>query len=227
MYKFGEAFCRWVAETYGEEALLALIDNAWRDVDFRKVAEVVLHGEWPALSAEWTDWVRAQYLRELPETTSPTLASPAVAARGFNFKPVVRTQEAAPAAPRPKGTFPLTLVNRDNKPLGGTCMTSAGAGGGQGKACDSCNVLDSEMTKLRNEIKRHGFPTPDGVHNGPCHVHMQHAHTIGPDGSLYACPGFTGELSQSTGHIDDRRDPLGDSRCEHGGADRRAGDGRR
>jgi len=45
------------------------------------------------------------------------------------------------------------------------------------------------------------------VHNGPCHVHMQHAHTIGPDGSLYACPGFTGDLGLSTGHIDDRRDP--------------------
>ena len=51
------------------------------------------------------------------------------------------------------------------------------------------------MTFLREETKRHGFPTPDGVHNGPCHVHIEHAHTIGPDGSLYACPGFTGELA--------------------------------
>ena len=125
-----------------------------------------------------------------------------------NFKPVVRTTEPVSAQPRLKGVFPLTLVNSDSKPLGGTCMTAAGSGGGAGKACDSCNVLDDEMTHLRNEIKRHGFPTPDGVHNGPCHVHMVNAHTIGPDGSLYACPGFTGELSQSTGHIDNRRDPL-------------------
>jgi uncharacterized protein len=35
---------------------------------------------------------------------------------------------------------------------------------------------------------------------------MQHAHTIGPDGSLYACPGFTGEKTHSTGHIDDRQE---------------------
>ena len=54
------------------------------------------------------------------------------------------------------------------------------------------------MTFLRDETRRHGFPTPDGVHNGPCHVHMKHAHTIGPDGSLYACPGFTGEKA----HVD-------------------------
>jgi uncharacterized protein len=118
-----------------------------------------------------------------------------------NFKPVIRTQ--APA----KGILPLTPVNGDGKPLGGTCMTSAGAGG-LGTACDSCNFLDEQLTFLREETKRHGFPTPDGVHNGPCHVHIEHAHTIGPDGSLYACPGFTGELAQSTGHIDDRRDPL-------------------
>jgi uncharacterized protein len=62
------------------------------------------------------------------------------------------------------------------------------------------------MTFLRDETRRHGFPTPDGVHNGPCHVHIKHAHTIGPDGSLYKCPGFTGEKGMSTGHIDDRQE---------------------
>jgi uncharacterized protein len=36
---------------------------------------------------------------------------------------------------------------------------------------------------------------------------LSNAHTIGPDGSLYACPGFTGEKAASTGHVDDRRDP--------------------
>jgi uncharacterized protein len=85
-------------------------------------------------------------------------------------------------------------------------MTVAGEGGNS--SCDSCNLASDSMSFLREETRRHGFSTPDGVHNGPCHVHMQHAHTIGPDGSLYACPGFTGDLAQSTGHIDDRRDPI-------------------
>jgi len=42
------------------------------------------------------------------------------------------------------------------------------------------------------------------VHMGPCEIHRRHAYTIGPDGSLYACPGFTGEATQSTGHIEGR-----------------------
>ena len=43
---------------------------------------------------------------------------------------------------------------------------------------------------------------------------MQHAHTIGPDGSLYACPGSTGDKTLSTGHIDDRRESWRESARE-------------
>lgn len=43
----------------------------------------------------------------------------------INFKPVIK----APAPQTPKGMIPLTVVSGD-KPLGGTCMTSAGAGAG-------------------------------------------------------------------------------------------------
>jgi uncharacterized protein len=132
-----------------------------------------------------------------------------------NFKPTVRSPEDA-GVHVPKTTLSgkglsLIPVKADGSPvkaLGGTCMTSAGAG--TASTCDSCHSLDDQMTFLRDETRRHGFYTPDGVHNGPCHVHMKHAHTIGPDGSLYACPGFTGEKHMSTGHIDDRRDPLRD-----------------
>jgi uncharacterized protein len=121
-----------------------------------------------------------------------------------NFKPVIRHEAAPPA----KGMLALTPVNAEGKPLGGTCMSNVGKGSLGGSTCDSCGFAEDQTDFLRTETKRHGFPTPDGVHMGPCHVHMQHAHTIGPDGSLYACPGFTGDLGQSTGHIDDRRDPL-------------------
>jgi len=118
-----------------------------------------------------------------------------------NFKPVVRTQ---PQPQTVKGMLSLTPVSSDGKPLGGTCMTAVGTGGGS--TCDSCSFLDEKTEYLRQETKRHGFPTPDGVHNGPCHVHHGNAHTIGPEGSIYACPGFTGDLGLSTGHIDGRSD---------------------
>jgi uncharacterized protein len=43
---------------------------------------------------------------------------------------------------------------------------------------------------------------------------MDNARTIGPDGSLYPCPGFTGEKAQSVGHIDGRRDRARDAARE-------------
>jgi len=121
-----------------------------------------------------------------------------------NFKPIVRDQP--PLAPSLKGTLPLIPVSSSGKPLGGTCMTSTGGGGGS--TCDSCSFLDEKMIFLREETHRHGLPGPTGVPGGPCHVHHKNAHTIGPDGSLYACPGFTGEKAMSTGHINGRTDAV-------------------
>ena len=59
---------------------------------------------------------------------------------------------------------------------------------------------------LREETEKRGFPTMDGVHMGPCEIHKKHAHTIGPEGTLYACPGFAGEKQQSVGNIQGRAD---------------------
>ena len=125
----------------------------------------------------------------------------------INFKPIIK----APAPVTPKGMIPLIAVTGDGKPLAGTCMTSAGAGGGTSRGigasvCDSCHFVDEKMTYLRDETRRRGFPTPDGVHMGPCEIHRRHAYTIGPDGSLYACPGFTGDVKESTGHVDGRKE---------------------
>ena len=122
----------------------------------------------------------------------------------INFKPIIKAPDTTP-----KGMIPLTLIGNGDKPLGGTCMTSAGAGSLSGtgsSVCDSCHFVDEKMAFLRSETRKRGFPTPDGVHMGPCEIHRRHAHTIGPDGSLYACPGFTGSKTESTGHIDGRQD---------------------
>jgi uncharacterized protein len=124
------------------------------------------------------------------------------------FKPVIRDVmpavtaglESRPASGRK--FIGLTPV-AEGKPLNGTCMTSAGSGTTAG-ACDSCHFLDDQMSFLRDETKKRGFATTDGVHMGPCEIHRRHAHTIGPDGDLYACPGFTGDRKMSTGHIDGR-----------------------
>jgi uncharacterized protein len=121
----------------------------------------------------------------------------------INFKPVIRMPE-----PKAKGVIPLTVIGEGGKTLSGACMTGAGAGTGKGSSmCDSCNFVDEKMQFLRDETRKRGFPTPDGVHMGPCEIHRRHAYTVGIDGGLYACPGFGSEVTQSVGHIDGRQEP--------------------
>ena len=91
--------------------------------------------------------------------------------------------------------------------FGASWVASVFAGsGGASTPCDSCHFADEKMSFLREETRKYGFPTPDGVHMGPCEIHRRHDYTVGPDGSLYACPGFTGEATESTGHIDGREE---------------------
>ena len=117
-----------------------------------------------------------------------------------SFKPVIREKKQ----PVTRGLIPLTVVGAEGKPLNGACMTSAGTGAS--RVCDDCNFVDEKMAFLREETKKRGFSTVDGVHMGPCEIHKAHAHTIGPDGSLFACPGFAGEALKSIGHIDGRQE---------------------
>jgi uncharacterized protein len=126
-----------------------------------------------------------------------------------SFKPVIKpTGPAVPAS-----AIPLTPAGPGAIPSARSCTSAAGAstgraaGTGPGSPCDSCGLVDDTMSFLREETQRRGFPAGDGVHMGPCEVHRRHSHTIGPDGSLYACPGFTGEFAIAVGHIDGRRDP--------------------
>ena len=125
------------------------------------------------------------------------------------FKPIIRERKEQPVAVASpvKGSKFIALTAVADKPLGGACMTSAGAAVSATSGCDSCHMLDDQMSFLREETKKRGFPTIDGVHMGPCEIHRSHAHTISPDGSLYACPGFAGDATQSVGHIDGRQEP--------------------
>ncbi len=89
MYKEGEALCHFIAETYGEEKLLELIEQFWMDRDFRRVMEHVLGEDFYRISDRWERWLKLRYLPMLPHRTLPSLASRAIVARGISTKPVV------------------------------------------------------------------------------------------------------------------------------------------
>ncbi len=115
------------------------------------------------------------------------------------FKPVIRQQPAATP-----NVIPLTLVSSSRiasaEPAPRHRPTPS-------SPCDTCHFVDAQLTTLREETRARGFRTIDGVHMGPCEIHKRHAYTIGPDGALYACPGFTGEAQYAVGHVDAAKAP--------------------
>ncbi len=56
----------------------------------------------------------------------------------INFKPIIKF-----TAVQPKGLIPLTAVGANGKPLGGACMTGAGAGSGSGMCRSSSTRPDA------------------------------------------------------------------------------------
>lgn len=87
MYKQGEAFCRFVAEQYGEEKLVEVLENAWKDSDFRVTISVTLQETFHDVSSKWQDWLKAQYYPNLPDVEMPSLITDGLSTEGFNAKP--------------------------------------------------------------------------------------------------------------------------------------------
>ena len=99
---------------------------------------------------------------------------------GVSFKPIV------PTGPK---RIPLTAVDAAG------CAT---AGPSQ---CDNCGFSDQRWAWLREQAIARGLPVPDGVHMGPCEIHRRHSYTVGPDGRLFACPGYAGREPYAVGHV--------------------------
>ena len=87
MYKQGEALCRFFSERYGEERLLELIENGWRDRDFRVVMETTFHEKMEDISAAFQEWLKKQYYPDLETVEMPSIIAGGLSTEGFNAKP--------------------------------------------------------------------------------------------------------------------------------------------
>jgi hypothetical protein len=91
MYKQGEAICRFIAETYGEEHLLGLIENSWRSQDFREVIAFELQRPFDEVADRWLVWLKAQYYPAFERDQVASVVASDVSSAGFSAKPVAFT----------------------------------------------------------------------------------------------------------------------------------------
>ncbi|MEW5700813.1 MAG: BamA/TamA family outer membrane protein [Candidatus Zixiibacteriota bacterium] len=93
MYKEGESFCHFVAEAYGEEYLVYLLDNAWRGGDFESVAAITFSRPLREIGREWEYWLKKRYFPTIQSRELPDRVYKQRTKAGYNVKPVAIWRE--------------------------------------------------------------------------------------------------------------------------------------
>lgn len=88
MYKQGQYILDYIAERYGEEKLLMLMENYWMYPSFSDVMKATIGKNYKEFDEEWMYAMKKRYYPVLATSDFTGQASTAVVKKGFNTKPV-------------------------------------------------------------------------------------------------------------------------------------------
>lgn len=88
LYKEGQAFLRFLSETYGPETLLLIMESIWKDSDFYRLIELVVGKSFSELNEEWEYYYKKDIYPLLKESDSPVSSSVRLTKLGINSSPV-------------------------------------------------------------------------------------------------------------------------------------------
>jgi hypothetical protein len=88
MYKEGQMILRFISEKYGDEKVLLLLENFWKESTFEKVFKLTLGVNYEEFDKEWVYAMKKKYYPILSVSDQPSAASTELVSKGFNSKPV-------------------------------------------------------------------------------------------------------------------------------------------
>ena len=89
MYKEGQNALQYLAKTYGEEKVLLLMENFWKEESFSDVFRITIGKGYKEFDEEWLYALQKQYFPLLSRRDQPSMITQNVVKEGFNSKPVV------------------------------------------------------------------------------------------------------------------------------------------
>ncbi len=89
MYKEGQNALQYIAKNYGEEKILLLMENFWKESNFSNVLRVTIGKTYSEFDEEWLYALKKQYYPLYATEDSPSRAAQPIVLDGFNSKPVV------------------------------------------------------------------------------------------------------------------------------------------
>jgi WD40 repeat protein len=92
MYKEGQAICKYIAETFGEEKLQLLIDNVWKENEFSHVMKLTIGLDYKDFDQKWIYDLKKLYYPLLEDNDLPKMVTRTITKEGVNTKPVCYNQ---------------------------------------------------------------------------------------------------------------------------------------
>ncbi len=89
MYKEGQNAIRYLARTYGEEKVLLLMENFWKETSFSTIFKMTIGKNYKEFDEEWLYALKKEYYPLYAKEDSPSRAAVPIVVDGFNSKPVV------------------------------------------------------------------------------------------------------------------------------------------
>ncbi|MCB9206908.1 MAG: PD40 domain-containing protein [Ignavibacteriales bacterium] len=87
MYKEGQNFLYFVAEKYGEDKILSLLENIWRFKNFEDVIEFTLNERFEKIDEDWLYYLKQKYYPLYKDKTPHFIDSKKLTNEGYNFSP--------------------------------------------------------------------------------------------------------------------------------------------
>ncbi|MBC7185738.1 MAG: PD40 domain-containing protein, partial [Calditrichaeota bacterium] len=88
MYKEGQAILKYIGETFGEEKILRLIENSWKQERFADVMRLTLGVDTEQFDKQWLYALKKSTYPLLERRDSPEMSSTVVTREGIDTKPV-------------------------------------------------------------------------------------------------------------------------------------------
>ncbi len=93
MYKEGQAICKYIAENFGEEKLIQLYENAWKESSFSDVMKLTIGLNYKEFDEKWIYDLKKKKYPLLEGSDSPSMITRRITREGVNTKPAVFTKD--------------------------------------------------------------------------------------------------------------------------------------
>lgn len=93
MYKEGQAICQYIAETFGQEKILQLIENLWKESHFSDVMKLTIGLNYKEFDEQWLYHLKKQKYPLLEDADAPAQVTQTITQDGINTKPTVYSKD--------------------------------------------------------------------------------------------------------------------------------------